>query len=149
MTLGVTVQAITGSRPNGKPEYTCFIVESGTRGFKAVPMKKKMMWRASNTSELFFEDCRVPKENLLGPRGHGFYQMMQTLDGGRLSIAAMGMGGAQGAYDAAQRYACQREQFGQQRGHTPAVQDGMVEAERQVEGVVRKLVGVVRDLVAM
>jgi short/branched chain acyl-CoA dehydrogenase len=57
MTLGVTVQAITGTRPNGKPEYTCFIVENGTKGFKAVPMKKKMMWRASNTAELYFRRC--------------------------------------------------------------------------------------------
>jgi alkylation response protein AidB-like acyl-CoA dehydrogenase len=75
-------------------------------------MHDKMMWRASNTSELYFEDCRVPKENLLGPRGQGFQQMMQTLDGGRLSIAAMGLGGAQGCFDMALKYSKQREQFG-------------------------------------
>jgi alkylation response protein AidB-like acyl-CoA dehydrogenase len=75
-------------------------------------MHDKMMWRSSNTSELYFDDCRVPAENLLGPRGNGFHQMMQTLDGGRLSIAAMGLGGAQGCLDMALKYANQREQFG-------------------------------------
>jgi alkylation response protein AidB-like acyl-CoA dehydrogenase len=75
-------------------------------------MHDKMMWRASNTSELYFEDCRVPKENMLGPRGQGFYQMMQTLDGGRLSIGAMGLGGSQGCFELALKYSKEREQFG-------------------------------------
>jgi alkylation response protein AidB-like acyl-CoA dehydrogenase len=113
LTLGVTVQAITGTKENGKPEYSCFIVESGTRGFKAVSMHKKMMWRASNTAELYFDNVRVPKENLLGSQGDGFHQMLKTLDGGRLSIGAMGLGGAQGAYDHALKYAKERRQFGQ------------------------------------
>jgi len=113
MSLGVTVQAVTGKRPGGKPEYTCFIVESGTPGFKAIPMKGKMMWRASDTAQLYFDDVRVPNENILGKRGDGFHQMLATLDGGRLSIAAMGLGGAQGAFEAALKYARQRVQFGQ------------------------------------
>lgn len=113
LTMGVTVQAVTGERPGGKPEYTCFIVETGTPGFKAVPMHKKMMWRASNTAELYFDNVRVPKENVLGNQGDGFHQMLKTLDGGRLSIGAMGLGGAQGAYDAALQYAKERVQFGQ------------------------------------
>ncbi|GAB6906335.1 putative acyl-CoA dehydrogenase YngJ [Desulfosarcina cetonica] len=113
MTLGVTVQAVTGKREDGRPEYTCFIVEAGTKGFKAVPMHKKMMWRASNTAELYFDDVRVPQENILGKQGDGFHQMLKTLDGGRLSIGAMGLGGAQGAFEAALKYAKQREQFGQ------------------------------------
>jgi alkylation response protein AidB-like acyl-CoA dehydrogenase len=113
LTMGVTVQAITGRRKNGKPEYTCFLVESNTPGFKALPMHKKMMWRASNTAELFFDDVRVPEENILGNVGDGFHQMLQTLDGGRLSIGAMGLGGAQGAYELALKYAKKREQFGQ------------------------------------
>ena len=113
MTLGVTVQAVTGKREDGRPEYTCFIVETGTKGFKAIPMHKKMMWRASNTAELYFDDVRVPHENILGKQGDGFHQMLKTLDGGRLSIGAMGLGGAQGAYEAALKYAKQREQFGQ------------------------------------
>jgi len=113
LTMGVTVQAVTDTRPDGKPEYTCFLVESGTPGFKAIPMHKKMMWRASNTAELYFDNVRIPKENILGSQGDGFHQMLKTLDGGRLSIGAMGLGGAQGAYDAALKYAKERVQFGQ------------------------------------
>jgi len=113
LTLGVTVQAVTGRKENGKPEYTCFLVESSTPGFKALPMHKKMMWRSSNTAELYFDDVRVPKQNILGNVGDGFHQMLQTLDGGRLSIGAMGLGGAQGAYELALKYAKKREQFGQ------------------------------------
>lgn len=113
LSLGVTVQAVTGTIASGKPEYTCFIVEHGTPGFKAVPMHKKMMWRSSNTAELYFDNVRVPKENVLGSKGDGFHQMLATLDGGRLSIAAMGLGGAQGAYEAALKYSKERVQFGQ------------------------------------
>jgi alkylation response protein AidB-like acyl-CoA dehydrogenase len=112
ITSGVTVLAKTGVRDDGRPELSCIIVEAGTPGFTAKAMHKKMMWRGSNTAELYFEDCRVPKENLLGPRGSGFHQMMQTLDGGRLSIGAMGLGGAQGCFDMAIKYTNEREQFG-------------------------------------
>ncbi len=112
ISAGVTVMCRTGARRDGKPELSCILVESGTPGYTAKPMHGKMMWRASNTSELYFEDCRVPEENLLGPRGEGFHQMMKTLDGGRLSIGAMGLGGAQGAFDLALNYTRQREQFG-------------------------------------
>jgi alkylation response protein AidB-like acyl-CoA dehydrogenase len=109
---GVTVMCRTGTRDDGRPELSCILVENGTPGYTAKEMHDKMMWRASNTSELYFEDCRVPAENLLGKRGNGFYQMMQTLDGGRLSIGAMGLGGAQGCLEMALRYANEREQFG-------------------------------------
>ncbi len=112
ITAGVTVLCKTGTRDDGKPELSCILVESGTPGYTTRVMHDKMMWRASNTSELFFQDCRVPKENLLGTQGHGFHQMMQTLDGGRLSIGAMGLGGAQGCFDMALRYSNEREQFG-------------------------------------
>ena len=112
ITAGVTVLCRTGTRNDGKPELSCILVESGTSGYLAKPMHGKMMWRGSNTSELYFEDCRVPKENLLGEQGHGFHQMMQTLDGGRLSIGAMGLGGAQGCLDMALKYSLEREQFG-------------------------------------
>jgi alkylation response protein AidB-like acyl-CoA dehydrogenase len=112
ITLGSTVLAVTGELPNGKKELSCFIVENGTPGFTTKPMHEKMMWRASNTSELYFEDCRIPKENMLGKRGEGFKQMLSTLDNGRLSIAAMGLGLAQGAFDTAMKYARERKTFG-------------------------------------
>ncbi|MDI7268361.1 MAG: acyl-CoA dehydrogenase family protein [Myxococcota bacterium] len=107
-----TVQVVTGTRPDGRKELSCILVPAGAPGFVARTMHGKLVWRASDTAELFFEDCRVPEENLLGRRGDGFKQMMQTLDGGRLSIAAMGLGGAQGAYERALNYAQQRKQFG-------------------------------------
>jgi alkylation response protein AidB-like acyl-CoA dehydrogenase len=108
----VIVQAITGTREDGKRELSCLIVPRDAPGFTAREMKKKMMWRSSNTGELFFEDCLVPKEDLLGKRGDGFHQMLSTLDGGRLSIAAMGLGGAQGAFEMGLHYANTRIQFG-------------------------------------
>ncbi len=108
----IIVQAITGMREDGKRELSCLIVPKDSPGFTAREMKKKMMWRASNTGELFFEDCVVPRANLLGQRGDGFHQMLSTLDGGRLSIAAMGLGGAQGAFEMALNYANTRVQFG-------------------------------------
>jgi alkylation response protein AidB-like acyl-CoA dehydrogenase len=116
MTGLVIVQAVTGARSDGKREISCILVPSDAPGFRAIPMKGKMMWRASNTGQLFFEDCRVPEENLLGKRGDGFHQMLATLDGGRLSIAAMGLGGAQGAFDMALKYANTRVQFGRTIG---------------------------------
>jgi len=108
----VVVQAVTGKREDGKPELSCLIVSSGTPGFTAKEMKDKMMWRASNTGELFFDDCVVPGTNLLGKRGDGFHQMLATLDGGRISIAAMGLGGAQAAFELALQYGNSRMQFG-------------------------------------
>jgi short/branched chain acyl-CoA dehydrogenase len=112
ITSGVTALCRSGSREDGRPELSCILVEAGTPGFEAREMHGKMMWRASNTSELYFDDCRVSGENLLGPRGNGFHQMMQTLDGGRLSIGAMGLGGAQGCLEMALRYSKERVQFG-------------------------------------
>ncbi|MFH1059929.1 MAG: acyl-CoA dehydrogenase family protein [Pseudomonadota bacterium] len=109
---GVTVMAKTGSREGGRPEMSCILVENGARGFETREMHGKLMWRGSNTSELYFDDCRVPRDNLLGARGKGFHQMLETLDAGRLSIGAMGVGGAQGAYELAMRYARERQQFG-------------------------------------
>ncbi|OQX25519.1 MAG: acyl-CoA dehydrogenase [Desulfobacteraceae bacterium IS3] len=133
LTLGVTVQAITGKRANGKPEYSCFIVEPGTKGFKAVTMHGKMMWRASNTAELYFDDVRIPSENILGQKGDGFHQMLKTLDGGRLSIGAMGLGGAQGAYELALKYARQREQFGQPISKFQAIAFKLADCAMEIE----------------
>lgn len=111
-TWGSTIQAISGTTADGRKEYSCIIVENDTEGFEARPMKNKMVWRSSNTSELFFDNVNVPQENLLGNRGEGFHQMLNALDSGRLSIAAMGVGGAQGAFELAKKYARERVQFG-------------------------------------
>lgn len=112
ITSGVTVQTVTGEA-EGEKEYSTIIVEKGTPGFEATVMHGKMCWRASNTSQLFFDNCRVPEENLLGKQGQGSKIMLQTLDSGRLSIAAMGLGHAQGAFEMALRYGKERKQFGQ------------------------------------
>jgi alkylation response protein AidB-like acyl-CoA dehydrogenase len=133
LSLGVTVQAVTGVRENGKPEYTCFLVENGTPGFRAVPMHGKMMWRASNTAMLYFDNVRIPGENILGARGDGFHQMLQTLDSGRLSLAAMGLGGAQGAYELALKYARNRRQFGQSIGKFQAVSFKLADCAIEIE----------------
>ena len=111
ISLGSTVQAVSGEK-DGKKEFSAIIVEMGTPGYTAKTMHGKMMWRASNTAELFFDDCLVPEENLLGKRGDGSKIMLNTLDHGRLSIAAMGLGCAQGAFELAVKYAQQRVQFG-------------------------------------
>ena len=111
ITRGSIVQAVTGEK-DGKKEYSVIIVENGTPGFTAQTMHDKMVWRASNTSELYFDDCKVPEENLLGELGDGSKIMLGTLDCGRLSIAAMGLGLAQGAFEMALQYAKERKQFG-------------------------------------
>lgn len=113
MNAGVTVQAVTGSKGEGRPELSCFIVERGTKGFSSRPMHGKLMWRSSDTSELYFEDVFVPDENLLGKQGDGSKQMLATLDRGKIGIAAMGVGCAQGAYEKALAYAKERRQFNQ------------------------------------
>ena len=112
ITSGVTTLCRSGTREDGRPELSCIIVEQNTPGYEAREMHGKMMWRASNTSELYYDDCRVPRENLLGQRGKGFHQMLETLDGGRLSIGAMGLGGAQGCFELALKYSNERVQFG-------------------------------------
>ncbi|MFA7625956.1 MAG: acyl-CoA dehydrogenase family protein [Candidatus Kapaibacterium sp.] len=112
ITLGSTVLAVSGQQPDGRKEFTCMIVENSTPGYETRKMKGKMMWRASNTSELYFQDCRVPLSNTLGKKGDGFKQMLSTLDNGRLSIAAMGLGLAQGAFELALKYSKERKTFG-------------------------------------
>ena len=116
LTLGVTVQAVVGKDAQGRKLYGCFLVESGAKGFEAREMHGKLSWRSSNTAELFFDDVRIPASNMLGGEGEGFHQMLATLDAGRLSIAAMGLGGAQGAFECAVSYARERKQFGKPIG---------------------------------
>jgi alkylation response protein AidB-like acyl-CoA dehydrogenase len=91
---------------------SAFVVERGTKGFRSGKKENKLGLRASDTSEMIFEDCEVPAENLLGKEGDGFVDAMKTLDGGRISIAALGLGMAQGAYEAALKYSKERKQFG-------------------------------------
>lgn len=112
ITVGSTILAITGERKDGGKELSCFIVENDTEGFTQLVMKDKMMWRGSNTGELVLENVRVHKSAMLGKQGEGFKQMLSTLDRGRLSIAAMGLGLAQGAYELALKYSKERITFG-------------------------------------
>ena len=103
----VTITALTG-----EGEISNIVVPNGTPGYVISAPMQKLGWRASDTRELAFEDCAVPEGNLLGARGEGFKQFLQILDGGRISVAAMGVGLAQGAYDLAFAYARERDQFG-------------------------------------
>ncbi len=112
ISIGSTVQAVSDEE-NGRKEFTCIIVDKGTPGFKQVSMHGKMMWRASDTAELYFDDCKVPENHLLGKVGEGSKIMLSTLDNGRLSIAAMGLGLAQGAFELGLNYSRERKQFGQ------------------------------------
>ncbi len=112
ISLGCTVQAVTGTSDEGRKIFTTILLENGTPGFEAKVMHGKMMWRSSNTSELYFDNCKVPESNLLGEVGQGSKIMLSTLDNGRLSIGAMGLGLAQGAYEMALKYAKERQQFG-------------------------------------
>ena len=132
ITLGSLVQAVTGEK-DGKKEYSVIIVENGTSGFQAKAMHDKMMWRASNTAELFFDDCKVPEENLISTRGAGSKMMLSTLDNGRLSIAAMGLGLAQGALELAIQYSKERKQFGRQINKFQAISFKIADMATKVE----------------
>ena len=116
MTGGCTVQAITGtlrqSSGHTEKEISCILVDQNRPGFTAKEMHHKLVWRSSNTAELYFDNVKAPEENLLGLRGDGFKQMLSTLDSGRLGIAAMGLGGAEGAFEAALKYSKERKAFG-------------------------------------
>ncbi|MBI4647006.1 MAG: acyl-CoA dehydrogenase family protein [Bacteroidia bacterium] len=112
ITWGSTIQVVSGNA-DGKKEFSAILVENNNPGFTQKTMHDKMVWRASNTAELYFDDCVVPEENLLGKRGEGSKIMLATLDCGRLAIAAMGLGHAQGAYELALKYSQERIQFGQ------------------------------------
>ena len=111
LATGITIQAITGLK-DGKKELSAILVDRSTNGYSTEPIKGKLMWRAVDNGKVFFENCRVPESNILGKRGEGMKIMLSTLDGGRLSIAAIGLGLAQGAYEMAVDYAQKRKQFG-------------------------------------
>ncbi|MFT4771127.1 MAG: alkylation response protein AidB-like acyl-CoA dehydrogenase [Cryomorphaceae bacterium] len=112
---------------------TAFVVERGTPGFKAGKKENKMGMRASETAELVFEDCRVPEENVLGNLGEGFIQAMKVLDGGRISIAALSLGIAKGAYEAALKYSKEREQFGKPISSFQAIAFKLADMATEIE----------------
>ncbi len=112
MSGGITVQAVTGERTKGMKELSVILVDRETPGYLTEVIQSKMMWRGADTGKVDFDKVEVPEENLLGKRGMGSKIMLATLDGGRLSIAAMGLGLAQGAYEMAMDYASNRVQFG-------------------------------------
>ncbi len=112
---------------------SAFIIEKGTAGFRPGKKENKLGLRASDTSEVVFSDCRVPEENLLGREGEGFVNSLQILDGGRISIAALGLGMAQGAYEAALRYAKQRKQFGKPIADFQAIQFKLADMALQID----------------
>jgi short-chain 2-methylacyl-CoA dehydrogenase len=114
-------------------EVSNLIVPNGTPGYEIAPPMSKLGWRASDTRELSFRDVRVPEGNLLGPRGKGFQQFLEILDGGRISVAAMGVGLAQGAYDLAAQYAKERKQFGQPIASFQAVQFALADMATEIE----------------
>jgi short/branched chain acyl-CoA dehydrogenase len=108
---GATIQVVSGEK-DGVKELSVIMVPRSAAGYNCEKIDNKMMWRAADTGVLSFTNCRVPEENLLGERGAGAYIMLDTLDSGRLSIAAMGLGLAQGAFELAMEYARKRHQFG-------------------------------------
>ena len=124
----VTITARTGDR-----EISNIIVPRGTPGYEVGPAYRKMGWNASDTRPLSFADCRVPEESLLGPRGMGFKQFLQTLDGGRISVAAMGVGLAQGALDEALAYAKERQAFGKPIAKYQAIQMKLADLSTEIE----------------
>jgi short/branched chain acyl-CoA dehydrogenase len=117
----------------GEDEISNLIVPNGTPGYEISEQMDKIGWRASDTRELSFSDVAIPEENLLGPRGEGFRQFLQILDGGRISVAAMGVGLAQGAYEQAFTYAQERQQFGKSISRFQAVQFKLADMATDIE----------------
>ena len=128
ITACVTITARTG-----EDEVSNIVVPNGTTGYEISPPMDKMGWHASDTRELSFRDCEVPDDHLLGPRGEGFRQFLEILDGGRISVAAMGVGLAQGAYDLAYSYAKERRAFGQAIARHQVIQFKLADMAVEIE----------------
>jgi short-chain 2-methylacyl-CoA dehydrogenase len=128
ITACVTITARTG-----EDEISNIVISNGTPGYQISAPMHKLGWRASDTRELSFQDCAVPEGNLLGERGRGYQQFLEILDGGRISVAAMGVGLAQGAYDLAYAYARERRQFGQPIAKFQAVQFRLADMATEIE----------------
>jgi alkylation response protein AidB-like acyl-CoA dehydrogenase len=125
----VGVAAVTGTRENGKPEISTILVPSGTPGFTVSRKYSKVGWSASDTRELSFDGCRVPEANLLGQRGRGYAQFLATLDEGRVAIAALSVGLAQGCVDESVRYSRDRDAFGGPIGRFQGLQFKIADME--------------------
>jgi len=130
---GVMVVIAVTDRTKGHRGISAFIVEQGTPGMSAGKKENKLGMRASDTSEVIFEQCRVPSSQLLGDEGQGFINTLQVLDGGRIGIAALSVGLAQGAYEAARRYAKERRQFGQPIAEFQAIQWKLADNATRIE----------------
>jgi alkylation response protein AidB-like acyl-CoA dehydrogenase len=125
----VTVTAVTGEREGGRKEISSILVPVPTKGFTAEPPYNKVGWNASDTHPLSFDDVRVPEENLLGERGRGYANFLHILDEGRIAIAALSTGAAQGCVDESVKYAKQREAFGKPIGQNQAIAFKIAEME--------------------
>jgi alkylation response protein AidB-like acyl-CoA dehydrogenase len=130
----VCVAMAVTDKSAGHHGISAFILEKGMPGFFPGKKENKLGLRASDTSTVIFEDCRVPKDNLLGEAGHGFIDALKVLDGGRISIAALGVGMAQGAYEAALHYAKQRRQFGKPIADFQAIQFKLADMATEIDG---------------
>lgn len=128
----IVVIAVT-DRSKGTHGLSAFIVEKGMKGFHPGKKENKLGLRASDTAELIFEDCQVPTENLIGKEGEGFVDALRILDGGRISIASLGLGMAQGAFDAALKYSKERKQFGKPISDFQAIQWKLADMAVQIE----------------
>jgi len=129
----VCVAMAVTDKSAGHHGISAFILEKGMPGFSAGKKENKLGLRASDTSTVVFEDCRIPKENLLGEPGHGFIDALKVLDGGRISIAALGVGMAQGAYEAALHYSKQRKQFGRPIAEFQAIQFKLADMATEID----------------
>jgi alkylation response protein AidB-like acyl-CoA dehydrogenase len=129
ITAVVGVAAVTGTRPDGRPEISTILVPSGTPGFTVAPKYSKVGWACSDTHELSFDGCRVPEANLLGMRGRGYAQFLRTLDEGRIAIAALSTGLAQGCVDESLRYVRERSAFGGPIGRFQSLQFKIADME--------------------
>ncbi len=133
MSGGTTITAVTGPGADGRNEISTIVVPQATPGFTRSRKYKKMGWRASDTRELSFEDARVPEDHLLGERGKGLGQFLTILDGGRISVAALSVGLAMGAYDEALKYAKERQQFGRPISKFQAIQFKLADMLCEIE----------------
>jgi hypothetical protein len=129
----VCVAMAVTDKSKGSHGISAFIIEKGTTGFKPGKKENKLGLRASDTSEVVFSDCHVPAENLLGKEGDGFVNSLQILDGGRISIAALGLGMAQGAFEAAAKYSKQRKQFGKTISEFQATQFKLADMATEID----------------